>query len=173
MAKNEDGGHEWLLGNRQLLSIFFIGVILLGVFFTMGFVMGRNYASGGPATAAAGPAGAPPKQASSPSPSGPAVETPPPSTPAQPPVEAAAVPPKPVEPAAGQTFLQPIAAKRAEAEVIAELLKKQGFPSLLAPSPDGVLTRVLVGPLADPAAIARTREALKKAGFPKPILRKY
>jgi cell division septation protein DedD len=70
-------------------------------------------------------------------------------------------------------FLQPIAAKRAEAEVIAELLKKQGFSSMLAPSPDGILTRVLVGPLANPDVIAKTREALVKAGFLKPILRKY
>ena len=48
-----------VLGNRQLLSIFFIVVILLGVFFTMGYVMGRNSGSGGAATAAAGPTGAP------------------------------------------------------------------------------------------------------------------
>ncbi len=46
MAKNEDGEFELILGNRQLLSVFFIVVILLGVFFTMGYIVGRN--SGGP-----------------------------------------------------------------------------------------------------------------------------
>jgi cell division septation protein DedD len=173
MPKNEDGGTEVMLGNRQLLSIFFIVVVLLGVFFTMGFVMGRNAASGGPAAAVPAPDGAMSKRASSPSPSGPAVETPPSSTPAQPAVEPVAIPPRPVEPAAGETFLQAIAAKRPEAEVIAEVLKKKGFPTMLAPSPDGVFVRVLVGPLADPAAIANTRTALEKAGFDKSIVRKY
>jgi len=48
VAKNEDGEFELILGNRQLLSVFFIVVILLGVFFTMGYIVGRNSA---PATA--------------------------------------------------------------------------------------------------------------------------
>ena len=44
MAKNEDGEFELVLGNRQLLSVFFIVVVLLGVFFTMGYIVGRNSA---------------------------------------------------------------------------------------------------------------------------------
>ena len=51
MGKTE-GEYELVLGNRQLLSAFFIIVILFGVFFTMGYVVGRNSA---PASAAAGP----------------------------------------------------------------------------------------------------------------------
>lgn len=42
MAKNEVGEFELVLGNKQLLSVFFIVVILLGVFFTMGYIVGRN-----------------------------------------------------------------------------------------------------------------------------------
>ncbi|MDP9115589.1 MAG: hypothetical protein M3O20_18170, partial [Acidobacteriota bacterium] len=42
MPKNEDGEFELILANRQLLSVFFIVVILLGVFFTMGYIVGRN-----------------------------------------------------------------------------------------------------------------------------------
>ncbi len=42
MPRNEDGEFELILGNRQLLSVFFIVVILLGVFFTMGYIVGRN-----------------------------------------------------------------------------------------------------------------------------------
>jgi cell division septation protein DedD len=42
MPKNDDGEFELILGNRQLLSVFFIVVILLGVFFTMGYIVGRN-----------------------------------------------------------------------------------------------------------------------------------
>jgi cell division protein FtsN len=69
-----DGEYELVLGNRQLLSAFFIIVILFGVFFTMGYVVGRNSspastASAAPATVAtsqrpeaASPASAPPQQ---------------------------------------------------------------------------------------------------------------
>src|SRR5580704_17618661 len=42
MAKNEDGEFELILANRQLLSVFFIVVVLLGVFFTTGYIVGRN-----------------------------------------------------------------------------------------------------------------------------------
>src|SRR5579862_7150243 len=42
LPQNEDGEFELILGNRQLLSVFFIVVILLGVFFTMGYIVGRN-----------------------------------------------------------------------------------------------------------------------------------
>jgi cell division septation protein DedD len=42
LPTNEDGEFELILGNRQLLSVFFIVVILLGVFFTMGYIVGRN-----------------------------------------------------------------------------------------------------------------------------------
>ncbi len=44
MPKNDDGEFELILANRQLLSVFFIIVILLAVFFTMGYIVGRNSA---------------------------------------------------------------------------------------------------------------------------------
>ncbi len=42
MARSEDGEFELILGNKQLLSVFFIVVVLLGVFFTMGYIVGKN-----------------------------------------------------------------------------------------------------------------------------------
>jgi outer membrane biosynthesis protein TonB len=42
LPTNEDGEFELVLGNRQLLSVFFIVVILLAVFFAMGFIVGRK-----------------------------------------------------------------------------------------------------------------------------------
>lgn len=42
MPRNEDGEMELVLGNKQLLSVLFILVVLLGVFFTMGYIVGRN-----------------------------------------------------------------------------------------------------------------------------------
>jgi cytoskeletal protein RodZ len=44
LPKNEDGEFELVLGNKQLLSMFFVVVVLLGVFFVMGYVVGRNSA---------------------------------------------------------------------------------------------------------------------------------
>ena len=46
MAKNEEGEFELILGNRQLISVFLIVVILLAVFFSMGYIVGRNSAPG-------------------------------------------------------------------------------------------------------------------------------
>ena len=42
MKNSETGEFELVLGNKQLLSGFFIVVILFGVFFTMGYIVGRN-----------------------------------------------------------------------------------------------------------------------------------
>jgi cell division protein FtsN len=41
-----DGEHELVLGNKQLLSAFFVVVVLLGVFFTMGYFVGKNTVAG-------------------------------------------------------------------------------------------------------------------------------
>jgi cell division septation protein DedD len=49
VARNEDGELELVLGNTQLLSFFFIVAGLLGVFFAMGYMVGRTSA---PAVAA-------------------------------------------------------------------------------------------------------------------------
>jgi len=42
LARTEDGEFELVLGNVQLISVFLIVVILLGVFFSMGYIVGRN-----------------------------------------------------------------------------------------------------------------------------------
>jgi cell division septation protein DedD len=178
LAKKPDGGFEMLLGDRQLLSLFVIVVVLLGVFFTMGYLLGRHtgtasteaIASKEPVvqvTPRAAPSGALPV-------SKPAESVPepvaPPSTPVVAPV--AAPPVVSSAPAAGQTFLQLKAIKRPEAELVAGVLKKRGFPSMVAPSTKEGLFRVLVGPL-DKKAIAGTRKDLEKAGFPDAIVMKY
>ena len=46
MAKNDEGEFELVLGNRQLISVFLIVVILLAVFFSMGYIVGRNFGAG-------------------------------------------------------------------------------------------------------------------------------
>jgi outer membrane biosynthesis protein TonB len=71
MAKT-DGEYELVLGNRQLLSAFFIVVILFALFFTMGYIVGRNSAPSTMASIVA-PSARPPATPTSAAP--PAVET--------------------------------------------------------------------------------------------------
>lgn len=202
MAKKPDGGYEVLLGDRQLLSLFVIVVVLLAVFFTMGYVLGRH--TGAASTediASKEPAVQLPPRAApsvSPAPSSQPVSTPvesvtepapPPSAPAtapvgspparppeartKPPAREPAPPAVSSAPAAGQTFLQLRAIKRPDAELVAGVLKKKGFPAMVAPSTKEGLFRVLVGPLTDKDAIGKTRTSLEKAGFPDAIVMKY
>jgi hypothetical protein len=185
MLKNQDGEFEVMLGNKQLLSIFFIVVILLGVFFTMGYVLGRS--AGSPAASATeleapkAPVGSVSSFPDQPVPirSSPPAEAAPTATQRQPepppatqPKRTAPPPVSELEPVPGKTYLQVAAVKRPEAEVVADVLKKKGFPSIIAPHPTEPVFRVLVGPVADADAITRTREGLEAAGF-KPLVRKY
>jgi len=42
LPKNDEGEFELVLGNRQLITVFVIVVALLGVFFSFGYIVGRN-----------------------------------------------------------------------------------------------------------------------------------
>ncbi len=76
MAKNDEGEFELILGNRQLISVFLIVVILLGVFFSMGYIVGRNSATAAlpVETAHSGSPDAPAPAASTPAPAPTATE---------------------------------------------------------------------------------------------------
>src|ERR1039458_122659 len=59
MRNNETGEFELVVGNKQLLSGFFIGVVLFALAFVMGYVVGQNTqrpaklaSEGGPASTA-------------------------------------------------------------------------------------------------------------------------
>jgi hypothetical protein len=81
LARNDEGEFELVLGNRQLISVFLIVVILLGVFFSMGYIVGRNSS---PSDVARGSVVAKTVE--------PPVDTPPPPTSAGPPQASAPVP---------------------------------------------------------------------------------
>jgi cell division protein FtsN len=49
MPRNDEGEFELVLGNKQLLTVFFIVVVLLGIFATMGYIVGRSTAPAPPA----------------------------------------------------------------------------------------------------------------------------
>jgi cell division septation protein DedD len=202
ITDSPDREFEIVLGNKQLFSLLFIVFVLLGVFFAMGYLMGRNTL---PVDTAAAGSKAPASALSDypgsgrPSAVAPSVET---SSPTQPttspepsastrsaPVETSPTPvpaverskpvaePTPssltvVEPKVGQTFLQVSAITRPEAELLVEVLQKKGFKAILAPGPKENIFRVLVGPEKDDTEMAKTRTALETSGF-KPIPRRY
>ena len=193
MPRNEDGEFELLLGNRQLMSVFFIVVILLGVFFAMGYIVGRNsspvatpdVASHRPEpkpvtadipastrdTAAPAPAAAPkdsdaPKEtASQQGPATAPVAKPEPVTPPAP-AKASARPATSGQAESGKTYLQLSAIDHDKAEIMVELLRKKNFPAIAAEIPEkpGVF-RVLVGPIPE-ADVIKTRTDLQNASFP-------
>lgn len=82
MARNDEGEFELVLGNRQLISVFLIVVILLGVFFSMGYIVGRNSSPTGGAITASTKA---PVESS---------DNPPPASAAAPPAQTPAPPPE-------------------------------------------------------------------------------
>jgi outer membrane biosynthesis protein TonB len=55
MRNNETGEFELVVGDRQLLSAFFIVVLLCAVAFAMGYVVGQNAPKSGKAAAEAAP----------------------------------------------------------------------------------------------------------------------
>lgn len=189
MPSEQEREFELVLGNRQLFSVLFIVIVLLAVFFSMGYVMGRNSA---PAVAArsAEPASretvSPRPSASSTQPAAPAgdttstpsqslpLPTPAASTPAQSPqskpLEVAPV--SVTEPQPGQTYWQVSAVAKPEAELLVEVLTNKKFRAIVAPGPNEKLFRVLVGPARDQAELGKLRSDLEQAGF-KPMLRKY
>jgi outer membrane biosynthesis protein TonB len=123
LPKNEDGEFELVLGNKQLLSMFFVVVVLLGVFFVMGYIVGRNsapLAAGEPSIARK--ADTKPLVVDSPAPKAPETQTAPAPEPSKPvetavekPAEAKPEVPKP-EPTKPSTSKSEPAAKREAAK---------------------------------------------------------
>jgi len=195
VPKNEDGEFELILANRQLLSVFFIVVVLLGVFFTMGYIVGRN---SGPSTEVAAvrkpepkplvvDSSAPQAATSTPAPSSAPTSTQPQqSEPAksEPKAEPPAAKPGPpakkekekpavekpaqvsAQPAAGQTYLQLVATAKAEADVMVDVLHQKNFKAIAIQIPEKPdLYRVFVGPIPD-GALNKTKADLTSSGFP-------
>ena len=195
MKNNETGEFELVLGNRQLLSGFFIVVILFAVFFVMGYIVGRNST---PATqlatnrdqssGAAAPSGGRPQAASG---GAAASENPPPSA-AEPPKEDAGGSPPAGAPEltaqpAQQTDTKPATPPPAAAPASVEPAPGETYLQVTAVKQEvaetvsktlkdkgfpAVLspgpagkTRVLVGPYADLAKLGQAKAELERLGF--------
>jgi cell division protein FtsN len=63
MFQDQDGEREILLGNKQLLGIFFVLAVLFAVFFTAGYMVGRNGVEKKPAATSANATSSPPAAA--------------------------------------------------------------------------------------------------------------
>jgi cell division septation protein DedD len=186
-----DGEKELVLGNKQLISLFFVVVTLCGVFFAMGYMIGRNTSKPATAnlesnappasTAQATESPVPPPQDGEPpretapnetqspgaaSSSQPADAQPTPSTQTQ------AAHDTPFVPEEGATYLQVTALHRADADNLVKTLREQKLPALLADSSKPDLFRVLVGPYRQTADVADAKARLKALGFANAFVQK-
>ncbi|HYP15378.1 MAG TPA: SPOR domain-containing protein [Bryobacteraceae bacterium] len=198
VPESQDNNFEMTLGNRELLGVLTVVVVMLGVFFGMGYVVGRSSAPVEAqrvepyvATQARSAIGERTNETSTPSeqsaqePSG----TPSSTTTiiteanAQPDVKPDSGPASPAgadpdgasvaQPKIGETYVQVMATAKPEAELITEMLTKRGFRAHVAEGPDEKLFRVLVGPATDPAVLAKWKADLIAAGFTKSFVKKY
>jgi cell division septation protein DedD len=185
--RDESDQKELVLGNKQLLSIFFIVIAMLGVAFTLGYMIGRNTANVSAASMSPGqatPAQAAPVQSQPPAPAQVVQQdpTPPPvaepipekvtgTSPAKPyESQPPATAPPPVTAGAPPSYLQVAAMKRADADHMVSVLRDRGFPALVGESPKEGLFRVLVGPYKDISALVDAKARLKAAGFDNPLI---
>jgi cell division septation protein DedD len=186
---------ELVLGNKQLISLFFVVVALCGVFFAMGYMIGRNSGrttlaadgSGSAAgTLAASPGNSqrqqpePPREtaASTPDPATPTISDKPDATSfdTKPARDTAA--PQPYDskavstPEVGASYLQVTALPRADADGVVKTLRDQSFPTILATSSKDGLFRVLVGPYHQTSELADAKSRLKTIGFGSAFVQK-
>lgn len=189
MAGREQGEYELILGNKQLLSVLFIVIVLLGIVFAMGFLAGRSTGAAIAKSNERGPIvvdspqrkGAEQRANLEPVPT--SDETPQQTQASAPPKEQEkpAAPPKAVPTTSGDaaapgpgTYLQVAATTRQQADNMLQLLADKGFRVATAPAPKNPeLFRVLVGPLPAGEDMARTRESLRALGIDKTFVVKY
>jgi cell division protein FtsN len=179
MARNNEGEFEMVLGNKQLLSLFFLVVVLFGVFFSLGYMVGRSV--GPTPTLAAQPA--------APEPAPPLPETRPSPTPLPPaaeeprtePVVKFEPQPKP-EPQEKAEAPAPLVVRdihlqlaavrvKEDAEALVETLRQKGYAVQLNSQTRDGWHRVIVGPFSSERAAQEMKVKLEKDGY-RSILKK-
>lgn len=203
MLQTRETETEILLGNKQLLGIFFVVAVLLGVAFAGGYMIGHRSAvkkaeASTPAptapqpasddtsantSAAGGQTHSLPAQAEANGPKEAAYPQSHETSPGEPPplgarkgfAKAPGIASESgFSPQNGETFLQVAAVGHGEADEIAQVLRKKSFRAHAVPKPGNAkLYRVLIGPIRDAGDLSATREALRKAGFSEVIVQKY
>jgi cell division septation protein DedD len=203
MLRNTDDEKEILLGNKQLFGVFVAVVVLLGVAFAGGYMIGRGTGvrslTTAPATLPATGAQQTPAASTTPPAIGETHSIPADTTEstrstastdsgskaAEPHDKASLPAPAPpalpagagleeFNPSPGERFLQVAAVSREEADEVAEVLHKKGFRAHAAPKPGNPrIYRVLIGPIRDAADLSATRDALRRTGFSEVITQRY
>lgn len=197
MKNNETGEFELVVGNRQLLSGFFIVILLLAVTFAMGYVVGQNSPRSAkaqaetpvspmtnpearPQPALALPPVVPPAAANAETASAQEASAQPGTQPARdsaasvpaaapPPAAAPATAPAAVQEAPPGSYWQVMAVNQPAADAVLKTLRDKGFPALLSPGPNN-LVRVLVGPYNDVPTMSKAKTDLENLGL-RPVRR--
>jgi len=183
---------EISLGTGRLLGLFFALVVVCGIFFGLGYTLGRSVGSSGmTAEAAPPPANAAKPKATSGAPAEAANPAPANDltfyktveqndasaqlTPSTSPAPAPAVPsaPAPETPQASPYVVQVAAvSKKEDAEALAAALRKKNYPVFLAGNaPSDALVHVQVGPFSDFKEADAMRVRLAGEGY-SPIVKK-
>lgn len=166
---------EITLGTGKLLGIFFGIAFLCAIFFSFGYIVGHNSASGGkPEVASNGPAASTPggkpsasnKTAAVPQSAVPAVAQPAHDTTTAP-LAAATASSTDKAKATGGPFMVQVAAvsKRDDADILVSALQKRQYPAFVASSAGDALFHVQVGPFGDPDAAETMRSRLAADGY--------
>lgn len=188
MSETQDT--ELTLSTGKLLGVFFVLVVICGVFFSLGYAVGKNSApasgvaimdssqlstvtASGGAKPSAGKAGEPP--ASQPCAEGDASCLQPSTTTSQAPAQesqsaAPATIPAPEMtsvPKTGAGFMVQVAAvsKKEDAEALQGALQKKQYPVLVVPNETSHLYHVQVGPFSDPKDAEAMRQRLASDGY--------
>ncbi|HXE75451.1 MAG TPA: SPOR domain-containing protein [Candidatus Xenobia bacterium] len=181
--EGKSGQSDTVLEGRHLLGVFFAVVVLCAIFFTLGFVLGRNQAT---QQAAKSPSPGSTQQQPS-APTEPQardltfydrVEKPQPAEnlprgePSETKPAAPATAPKPAAATGKPIYLQVAAVSReADAKRLMAELRKMGFDSEIRPPKEDRLYRVMVGPLANDELATAAQHRLEAQGF-RSILRR-
>jgi cell division protein FtsN len=175
MARNNEGEFEMVLGNKQLLSLFFLVVVLFAVFFSLGYMVGRSV---GPTPTLAAqpvapePAPAPPETRPSPTPPPPAAQEPrtEPVVKFEPEPQVRTEAPAPL--VVRDIHLQLAAVRvKEDAEALVETLRQKGYEVQLNSQTRDGWHRVIVGPFASERAAQEMKAKLEKDGY-RSILKK-
>jgi cell division septation protein DedD len=194
MPVKDEGEFEIVLGNRQILAVFAIVLLLMGLFFSLGFVAGRRSAGGAETAAgkaaeqvpitleanrreAAEPGEEAPRKAAQARTPAPAETSPAPAAEAKAePKKGTAAPERLYveQPPAGM-YLQAAATQRTDAEAMLSFITgKTGLKGYVTPSPKSPeLCRVLIGPLAGNEQMAEARSKLSALGVTNAFPVKY
>lgn len=161
--------YEFILGRRQVASVLFVFTIVLMICIAVSYLAGKSMSPKAPVPAAAAavePEAPPVVNNAVPNASG--------AVSAEQDLAQAFAPEPPLfaEPKVGAVYIQMGAVEKGIAVIFTEGLRKRGLSSFVAPGPNDKIFRVLIGPLPDPAAYVRAKEAVDKIGL-ETFARKY